>query len=81
VFAPGKEVLTLTPNGSYDFFSGSSIAAANVSGALALLLAERRHLTANQARTLLNAPSGQPHSIDLCLALTQLRKQGTCDER
>lgn len=39
--APMREVLTLTPGGRYDFASGSSIAAAQVS-AIAALLLERR---------------------------------------
>jgi subtilisin family serine protease len=37
--APGREVLTLTPGGHYDFVSGSSMAAAHVTGAVALLMA------------------------------------------
>ena len=39
LFAPGSEVLTLVPDGRYDFLSGSSLAAASVSGGIALLLA------------------------------------------
>ncbi|SFS19976.1 Subtilase family protein [Dyella sp. OK004] len=36
--APGKDILTTQPNGGYDFTSGSSMAAAHVSGIAALLL-------------------------------------------
>jgi len=36
--APGRDVLTLAPQGRYDFASGSSMAAAHVSGLVALLL-------------------------------------------
>lgn len=36
--APGRDVLTLQPGGRYDYSSGSSIAAAHVSGVVALLL-------------------------------------------
>lgn len=39
VYAPGRDVLTLTPGGRYDFASGSSISAAHASGIAALLLA------------------------------------------
>lgn len=39
IAAPGRDVLTLQPGGRYDFAQGSSIAAAHVSGAMALLLA------------------------------------------
>lgn len=37
--APAQHVLTLRPQGEYDFTSGSSVAAAEVSGVIALLLA------------------------------------------
>jgi hypothetical protein len=36
--APGVEILTTVPHGSYDFLPGSSVAAAQVSGIAALLL-------------------------------------------
>jgi hypothetical protein len=39
VRAPGRDILTLQPGGHYDFASGSSIAAAHVTGLLALLWA------------------------------------------
>ena len=39
VHAPGRDVLTLTPGGHYDFLSGSSFSTAYVSGIAALLLA------------------------------------------
>ncbi len=45
LLAPGRDVLTLVPGGHYDFASGSSLAAAEVSGIVALMLAERPHLT------------------------------------
>ena len=41
VAAPGRDVLTLQPGGRYDYASGSSIAAAHVSGVAALMLAAR----------------------------------------
>jgi len=44
VQAPGRDVLTLQPGGGYDFTSGSSMAAAQVSGVVALLLAARPDL-------------------------------------
>lgn len=36
--APGEEILTTTPGGGYDFWSGSSMAAAQVTGVVALVL-------------------------------------------
>ena len=77
--APGREILTLVPGGHYDFASGSSLAAAEVSGVLALLLSEHRHLSVAQARDLLartsrhiETSSGTLTSIDACAALSQL---------
>lgn len=39
ISAPGQDILTTQPNGGFDFTSGSSMAAAHVSGIVALLLA------------------------------------------
>jgi len=52
--APGTDILTTQPNGSYDFSSGSSMAAAHVSGIAALLLSIAPHLDANSLRDLLS---------------------------
>lgn len=41
IMAPGIEVLSAKPADDYDFFSGSSVSAAHVSGSLALLRAAR----------------------------------------
>ena len=74
--APGRDVLTLVPGGHYDFASGSSLAAAEVSGIVALMLAERPHLTATELRSLLlrssrrvGSPAGQILAVDACAAL------------
>jgi subtilisin family serine protease len=53
VCAPGREVLTLRPHGGYDFDDGSSLAAAQVSGVVALLRARNPRLSAARARSLL----------------------------
>jgi hypothetical protein len=42
--APGRDVLTLTPAGHYDYVSGASLSSAMVSGVVALLLERRRTL-------------------------------------
>src|SRR5262249_39207485 len=46
--APGRDVVTLAPAGHYDFASGSSFAAAHVSGAIALLRARSPHVDAQR---------------------------------
>jgi subtilisin family serine protease len=53
--APGIEVLTTAPHAAYDFRSGSSLAAAHVSGVVALLLERDPRLTVAQVRALLAA--------------------------
>ena len=87
LFAPASEVLTLVPNGRYDFLSGSSLAAASVSGGIALLLSRDRNLRADNARELLARSSrkvataqGEAPSVNLCAALAALIHQPACKE-
>ena len=53
VSAPGNDILTTQPNGGYDFTSGSSMAAAHVSGIAALLLSIAPKLDARTLHDLL----------------------------
>ena len=57
LYAPGRDMLTLTPGGHYDFVSGSSFAAANMTGTIALLLG-------------LQLEFGRAHSIEVLLDQT-----------
>ncbi len=82
VRAPGRDVLSLAPDGHYDFYSGSSLAAAEVSGLIALLKAERPALTAREAVTLLNdSAAGGTTGPNACAALASLRHRGRCAAR
>lgn len=76
LLAPGTDVLTLVPHDRYDFMSGSSIAAANVSGSIALLLSRRSN--AREIREVLaqTAPSGD--SINVCVALAGAQASRQC---
>jgi subtilisin family serine protease len=88
--APGHDILTLMPGGRYDFATGDSIATAEVSGVVALLLAARHALTADAAYRLLQSTSTRPGkrspdpaaaaagAIDACAAMTTLLGRGTC---
>jgi len=87
LFAPGREILTLLPGGHYDFASGASIATAQVSGVIALMLAKNPALTAASAYRLLRDTSytlkaadgaGSVRGIDACAALVTLVGQGSC---
>lgn len=53
VSAPGVDVLTAEPAGRYAFTSGTSIAAAHVSGLIALLVEKQPELDADSARRIL----------------------------
>ena len=85
LFAPGREILTLLPNDHYDFVSGSSLATAHVTGAVALLLAMDSQLSGTAARRLLQdttqhavTVSGAADSVDACAAVVALVGHGQC---
>lgn len=80
--APGLEVVTLMPGGRYDFVSGSSLATAHVSGAVALLLARNHRLDRDHVFRLLTRSESGPavvaSSINACLALARLLGLTSC---
>ncbi len=89
VLAPGDDVLTTFPRGTYNFASGSSFAAANVSGVIALLVQLQPGLSSGQVRDLLlagarPAASGnaaQPTTdLDLCRTIQRIRSGISCIE-
>ncbi len=55
VTAPGVDILVAAPEGGYDLTSGTSVAAAEVSGIVALLVEKRGDLTPDEARRILAA--------------------------
>jgi subtilisin family serine protease len=83
--APGRDVLTLVPGAHYDFASGSSLAAAQVSAVIALMLAREHELGAASLEQLLvrtsrlvTTPGGAFTSIDACAAIVAVQGRGTC---
>lgn len=77
--APGKDILTTQPNGGYDFTSGSSMAAAHVSGIAALLLSLAPGLDARSIRELLldsSKVSNHVLQVNAAAAVAALRAQG-----
>jgi subtilisin family serine protease len=77
LFAPGNEILTLLPGGRYDFASGDSIATAQVSGVVALMLANHPGLTVDLAYRLLcdsagGRDAGPGNSVDAAAAVLGL---------
>ena len=86
LIAPGRDVLTLVPPDGYDYLSGSSIAAAHVSGIVALLLEREPSLHATDVERLLLRTSrpvgrdvtGSPRAVSACDALAELSGAVRC---
>ncbi len=72
--APAQHVMTLRPQGEYDFASGSSVAAAEVTGIIALLLsASATPLDSGGVMELLRHNAGAPAGVlDVNAALAQV---------
>jgi subtilisin family serine protease len=81
--APGRDILTLEPGGHYDYASGSSLATAHVTGAIALLIELNRHLDARALVAALNGSRGSASApIDVCAAMLALdRIRDNCRKR
>jgi subtilisin family serine protease len=83
--APARDIVTLVPNGHYDFASGNSLATAQISGVVALLLARNQKLGVTRLRDLL-AQSTERHdttrgpflSVNACMALAQVVRGASC---
>ncbi len=86
--APARDILTLVPNGHYDFASGSSLATAQVTGVVALMLARNQKLGVVRLRALLSQSTerhdttrGPFLSVNACTALAQLVQGAVCAQR
>jgi subtilisin family serine protease len=83
--APARDIVTLVPNGHYDFASGSSLATAQITGVVALLLARNQRLGIERLRTLLTQSTrrhdttrGPYFSVNACDALAQVVRGAIC---
>jgi subtilase family protein len=75
IWAPGTDVLSTVPGGAFAFASGTSFAAAHVSGALAVLIGSGATPDAARRALFQSARSGaspSPVMAPLCSALAQL---------
>jgi subtilisin family serine protease len=86
--APGRDIVTLVPQGNYDFASGSSLATAQISGVVALLLQKNRRLKVDELRAILvkatdqrQTAKGLVTSVNACAALSQLVPGASCAAR
>jgi subtilisin family serine protease len=90
--APAVDILTTVPHASYDFFSGSSFAAAQVSGIAALLLEKNPRITPAQIAVLIRktahpvpgmglngAAASIVSQVDACAALSSALGAGGCE--
>ncbi|WP_306351159.1 S8 family peptidase [Flavobacterium sp. '19STA2R22 D10 B1'] len=66
VFAPGVEIYSTTPNDTYEFLQGTSMAAPNVAGVAALIRSYYPTLTAAQVKQII-MESGIPTKIEVAL--------------
>ncbi|MGH8223305.1 MAG: S8 family peptidase [Woeseiaceae bacterium] len=73
VYAPGDQIMVALPNDGYDFRSGNSLAAAHVSGVVALLLAVSPNLSfasvASHLRESQRRSQAELPSINACITL------------
>ena len=81
--APAVDILTTVPHGSYDFFSGSSLAAAQVSGIAALMLEKNPKLTPAQLASVIRKTAhplaaGPVVQVDACAAVASVAGGGGC---
>jgi hypothetical protein len=77
--APAADILVPVPDGGYDFASGTSLSAAQVSGVVALLVSRQPDLTASEIVALLvnSQPTGA-QSVNACRALAELLTESGC---
>ena len=79
--APGHDILSLAPGARYDFATGSSFAAAHVTGALALLHASAPNASTQTLWSALSRTRRQldgRESIDVCAALALMQPTDRC---
>lgn len=81
--APSVDILSTAPRAAYDFFSGSSLAAAQVSGIAALLLEKSPKITPAELREILRKtahalPSSPIAQVDACAAVASVAGGGSC---
>lgn len=69
--APASHVMTLLPGNEYDFESGTSVAAAEVTGVVALLLSANNRLTSDSVVALLKSSP----SLDVAAALAKVQAE------
>lgn len=82
IHAPGEQIMVAIPDNAYDFRSGSSLAAAHVSGVVALLLSLSPDVATDDIVSLLRrsqlAESARVQSVDACRMLRLAIPSSAC---
>lgn len=79
VLAPGTDILVAMPEGRFDYLSGSSLAAAHVSGIVALMMAVRPGLAHDEIRRrILDSQQVAGNSVNACQAIAGLVHDAAC---
>lgn len=79
VNAPGNQVFSTSPENQYDFFTGSSFSAAQVSGIAALIRQRKPHLPAKIVKELLAATSNPGQGFtNACRAVARVVESEGC---
>lgn len=77
IFAPGTDLLTTQPGNSFEFVTGSSFAAAQVSGLLALLFEAAPNMQPVEAKNVLIQASKSGY-LNACTLLNDIKATDTC---
>ena len=82
IYAPGNQIMVAVPDNAYDFRSGSSLAAAHVSGVIALLLANSPDLPFSAVLDILRESQSSAItdsiSVNACVALNLANSALSC---
>lgn len=82
IFSLGNQIMVALPNDQYDFRSGSSLAAAQVSGVVALLLGVSPQISSETVRTLLvnsqKTATVDPPIVNACTVLHLADRSRVC---
>ncbi len=79
LLAPGKNIISTSPNDKYNFFTGSSFATAHISGIAALIRQHKPDLFVQDVKQLLQG-TAEPGSgqANACRALSRVIGSGNC---
>lgn len=79
--APGVDILVPVPGGGFDYASGSSLSAAQVTGVIALMIAQRPGIGHDDVTGLLAASGGEDGgSVNACRVLAKMLDRPACQD-